>query len=82
MANNVITLENCKSYATEKNLDAALEKFGLNDYSDGYSFNLRFIKCRNADGRWTAIFMVSEFFSVNMTGGYVGIASQYGFMSI
>jgi len=79
---NVITLENCKSYATEANLDRGLTSYGLDNYHGGEQFTLRYIKCRNAEGRWTAVFMVSEYFNVNKTGGYLGLASQFGFMSI
>jgi hypothetical protein len=81
---NAITPENCKSYATEANLDKALEKMGLSDYRDDVSnrMSCRYIKCQNGEGRWTAVFMVSEFFNVNKTGGYVGFASRRGFMSV
>lgn len=82
--NNVITLENCKAYATEANLDKALAKLGLDNFTSGgeFQFAMRYIKCRNAEGRWTAVFMVNEYFRINKTGGYLGIASQHGFMSI
>ena len=80
---HVITLDNCKSYATEANLDKALVKNHLAEYRDSDDqMPCRYIKCLNSEGRWTAIFMVSEFFQVNKTGGYVGFASQHGFMSI
>jgi hypothetical protein len=79
---HVITLENCKSYASEDTLDKALARLGLDNYSDGNRIPCRYIKCRNAEGRWTAIFLVTEFFRANNTGGYVGFASDYGFMSV
>lgn len=82
MTNN-ISLEDCKSYATEANLDKALAKLGLDDYRvDEGGVACRYIKARTADGRWTAIFLVNQFFNVNKTGGYVCFASQYGFMSV
>ena len=82
MTNN-ISLEDCKSYATEANLDKALAKLGLDNYSHGDgTVPCRYIKARTADGRWTAIFLASQFFNVNKTGGYIGFASQHGFMSV
>jgi hypothetical protein len=75
---NVITLENSASYATEANLDRAIAQRGLDCYCEmDHQRPLRFIKCRNAEGRWTAVFMVSEFFRVNNTGGYVGLAHPF-----
>lgn len=64
-----------KSYATEKMLMKKLESYGLADYDD-----LRYIVCRTAEGRWTAVFLVSQY--ANKRGGYAGIASQFGFMSV
>jgi hypothetical protein len=81
--NNVITLENVKSYSTEANLHKALAKYGLNDYRDAEDHApMRYIVCKTPDDRWTATFLVSEYFRRNNTGGYVGVASQYGFMSL
>lgn len=78
---NAITLDNVKSYATEANLDKALAKLGLDDYSmNGCS--CKYFKVCTADGRWTAIFMVSGFFSLANCGGYIGFASQHGFVSV
>jgi hypothetical protein len=84
VARNVITLNDCKSYASEANLDKALEKFGLKDFDMGEEnyVKMRYIKCLTPQGRWTAVFLVSEFFRINKTGGYVGIASHHGFMSV
>ena len=79
---HIITLEDCKSYASEANLDKAIAKLGLDDYREGHQVPCRYIKCCNAQGRWTAIFLVTEFFRINKTGGYVGFASQHGFMSV
>ena len=79
MTNNQISLENCKSYATEANLDRALERLGLDAYGEG-DHVCRFIKARNAEGRWTAIFLVSKY--TRAVGGYIGFASQHGFMSV
>lgn len=83
IARNVITLENCKSYATEANLEKALERLHLDDYRDSDAqIPCRYIVARTPEGRWTAIFLVTEFFRNNETGGYVAFASQHGFMSV
>lgn len=83
MAHHEISLDDCKSYATEDNLRAALRRLGLDEYKDEETFvPCRFIVTRKRDGRWTAIFLVSEYFRRNKTGGYVGFASQHGFMSV
>lgn len=79
-----ITLETCRSYATEANLMKGLEKLGLNNFTMGEEgfMPCRYVVARTPDGRWTAIFLVSEFFNVNKTGGYVMFASYHGFMSV
>jgi len=82
MWTNTLSIEDCKSYATEANLDAALKRLGLDNATFGEEVPCRYMKVCNAEGRWTAIFLVSEFFNVNKTGGYVGFASQHGFMSV
>lgn len=78
-----ITLEDCKGYATEANLRRALTRLGLDEW-EGESrhgpVTLRYMVARKPDGQWTAIFLVSEF--LNHCGGYVGMASQHGFMSV
>lgn len=79
---NHLDINTCKSYATEANLDKALAKLGLDNYGYEGECPCRFMKVRNAEGRWTAIFMATEYFHRNNTGGYVGFASQHGFMSI
>lgn len=79
---NVLTLDQCKSYATEANLDKALKRFGLDAYGHEGEMPCRYVKARNAAGRWTAIFMVTEYFNVNKTGGYIAFAAQHGFMSV
>lgn len=43
-----MTIDTAKSYATEANLLAALEKLGLD--------KLRPLIVRNREGRWTAVF--------------------------
>ena len=75
MQTNEITLHDCKSYATEPNLRKALGKLGLDAIDD-----LRFIVCLTPAGRWTAIFLTTNYLRTH--GGYVGIASQHGFMSV
>lgn len=79
---NEISIHEAKSYATEENLDRGLNRLGLNDYTMGCEKACRYIKVCNRHGRWTAIFLVSEFMNVNKTGGYVGFAAQHGFMSV
>lgn len=82
MTVNNIDINTCKSYASEKNLDKALAKLGLDNYGEDGEVPCRFMKVRNDLGRWTAIFLVSEYFSRNKTGGYIGFASYHGFMSV
>ena len=79
---NHLSIEDCKSYATEENLDRGLARLGLDNWTNGEEVPCRFMKVRNSEGRWTAIFMVTEFFNRNRSGGYVGFASRHGFMSI
>lgn len=79
---NHLSIEDCKSYASEKNLDRALVKLNLSSYGSQGEVPCRFIKAMNAKGRWTAIFLVTEFMNRNQCGGYVGFASQHGFMSV
>lgn len=70
----IISLDDCKGYASEANLKRALARTELD------SIGCRYIICRKPDGQWTAIFLVSEY--LRDRGGYVGFASQHGFMSI
>jgi len=79
---NVITLENTRSYASESNLMKGLQKLGLDNVTMGGDFPCRYIITRTPEGRWTAVFLVSEFFNRNKMGGYIGFASAKGFMSI
>jgi len=79
---NILSIEDCKSYATEENLMKALTRMNLRSYGSADEVPCRFIPARTADGRWTAIFLVSEYMSRNKTGGYIGFASQHGFMSV
>lgn len=74
---NAISLDiNCaKSYATRKNLMKALEKKGL------LSLTIRFIPVKNEAGRWTAIFLVSEWCR-NYEEGDVTVATREGFYSV
>lgn len=82
MTNN-INIDDCRSYASEKNLDAALAKLGLDDVSTTLpsgKTTCRYMKVRNSEGRWTAIFLTTEY--LRHVGGFVGFASQHGFMSV
>jgi len=77
-------METVKTYATEANLRKALAAKGLDDYTStdasGCEVTCRYLVVRTPDGRWTAIFLASQF--LNLCGGYVGFASQHGFMSV
>jgi len=62
-------IDTMKSYKTEANLIAALERLG-------FAGDRHFIVCNRA-GRFTAIFPFS-----NIQGGYVGRYSCKGFLTI
>lgn len=79
---NIITLDNAKAYASEANLQKALVRLNLHSYGSLGETPCRYIVARTPDGRWTAIFLATEYFRNNDTGGYVGFASQHGFMSV
>jgi hypothetical protein len=66
-----ITLETCKAYATQANLEKALAKIGLDRYD--------YIECRTAEGKWTAIFSFNQ---ARQRQGecYVPFAAAHGFM--
>lgn len=68
-----LTLDECKSYASEANLMKGLKKHGLLVY--------RPLICRNSEGRWTAVFSLNYAMNV-VEQNYVGFASQHGFMTI
>jgi hypothetical protein len=68
----IFQLDNCKSYATEKALMKKLETTGL--------INMMPVICCNREGRWTAIFGLDN--AMKGQGGYLGFASQYGFLTI
>lgn len=69
-----LTIEKSKGYATRENLMRSLENKGLLD------LKVRYFVCRKSDGKWTAIFLASEY--CNLHGGYIGFAAQHGFMSV
>lgn len=71
---NELTLETVTSYASEANLRRALARTGLDTHG------CRYMVVRTPEGRWTAIFMATEWLRAN--GGYVGFAAQHGFMSV
>lgn len=58
-----------RSYATEENLMAALEKFGFTGH--------RMVICKTVEGRWTAVFPVS-----NIQDGNLMRYAHQGFMTI
>jgi hypothetical protein len=70
---DIMNIDTAKSYATEANLEKALERFGFAAY--------RHVAVRNREGRWTAIFPLSE-----ITGkggcGYLGLFASKGFKTI
>lgn len=82
MNNHIISIEDCRDYASEANLDKGLKKLGLDEFYGGEEYPLRYMKVRNSEGRWTAVFLVSEYFNINKTGGYIGFVADKGFMSI
>ena len=69
-----ISIEHSKSYKTEANLQKALKDKGLLD------FDCRYIVCCNSKGRYTAVFMVTDY--LNREGGYAGFAAVHGFMGV
>jgi len=64
-----MNLDECKSYATEENLNKALKKFGFDTH--------RHVVARTRDGRWTAIFPQS-----NIQGGYLALYACKGFFTL
>lgn len=83
MTNHIITLENCRSYSTQANLEKALDNWRFNSYrADINKSPCRYVICKTPDDRWTAIFLLSEHFRINKTGGYLGVFSDRGFMTI
>ena len=68
-----ISLESAKGYATEANLMKALGRTGLKDWD----LARQIIIARKPDGAWTAIFCLDY-----SKGGYIGLASQYGFVTV
>lgn len=75
MRNRIDIQEDVRSYKTQTGLCRGIEKFGL-DNIDG----LKYVVCKTESGRWTAIFMITNY--LNKHGGYAGLASQHGFMSV
>lgn len=61
-------IDKAKSYATEANLMAALDRLGFADK--------RPMVVRNRTGRWTAIFSLSH---AGIEGGYIGVFAGHGF---
>lgn len=70
----ILTLDTAKAYATEKALATGLARMGLADHP------CRRIICRTPDGKWTAVFLVTE--HLNANGGYIGFAARHGFLSV
>jgi hypothetical protein len=68
-----ISLDNTRSYATEKALRTGLEHFKLDHY--------RKVICRRPDGRWTAIFSFAHA-QADFGESYVGFAAQHGFQTL
>lgn len=64
---NVTTV---RSYATEEGLMKGLKKFGFDED--------RFLVVKTLENRYTAIFSVSNF----SNGGYIGLYSSKGFMTM
>lgn len=72
--NSYFNIDNCKSYKTEDNLYKAINKLGFTREMD------QFIVVCNRQGRFTAVFYSSSLRLRN--GGYVGVYSQHGFMTV
>lgn len=68
-----ISIADAKGYATEANLARAIERAALPS-------ELRYFICRKPDGKWTAVYLVSEY--LRQRGGYVMMAAQHGFTSV
>lgn len=67
-----------KSYATEENLIKALDKLKINDHPH--------LTVRNAEGRWTAVFLHSNFNRQWLWGkegmSYLAFYAEKGFMTV
>lgn len=64
-----MNIDKSKSYATEAQLVARLQKLGFADH--------RHVVVCNRQGRFTAIFPAS-----NLQGGYLGLYAQHGFLTL
>ncbi len=62
-----------RSYATEDALLKGLARLGFADH--------RYVVVRTVEGKWTAIFPISNI-TGPQGGGYLGLYSQHGFMTI
>lgn len=69
-----ISTDKARTYKTEASLMKALEKKKLDNTG------CRFFVCCNSDGRFTAVFLVTEW--MNQEGGYAGLFAQHGFASV
>lgn len=67
----IANIDNMKSYKTEANLMAALDKLGFNTNQHRF-----FVVCNRA-GRFTAVFQFDS-----SKGGYVGLYAQHGFLTV
>jgi len=67
---NLDVIETCRDYSTRANLEKALERLGFEDH--------RHVVVCNTKGRFTAIFPASNFHD----GGYIGLYSQHGFLTL
>lgn len=64
-----MNIDSARSYATEKNLNDALEKLDIHQY--------RHVVVCNRAGRFTAIFPASS-----AGRGYMGLFAQHGFLTL
>ena len=79
---NIINIDTSRSYKTEAGLHRAIEKHGLDNLVGSKNYPLRYIVCQNSQSRWTAIFLLGDWFRSNDEGGYAGFIAEKGFMSI
>jgi hypothetical protein len=71
--NSYFNIDNCRSYASEKNLYKAINDLGLTKEQD------TFLVVCNRKGRYTAIFSPNS--PRLRDGGFIALYSQYGFMT-
>lgn len=69
----MMSIDGCRSYATEANLMKALEKLGFAGDKP--------LVVKNREGRFTAVFGC-DLSGLKEHGGYIGVYASAGFMTI